>query len=265
MRARILAESSKSALDSLLAILLAPVCPLCQRLLDRPTLGLVCPACWDALPRLTPPVCDRCGDPLPSWRVISQHCVRCPRCRRNPSALDRGRAVGPYENTLRRLVHLFKYDRRHTLAAPLGILMRRHGTELLANADCVVPVPLHPRRRRARGFNQAAELAAHLGPPVVHALRRTVATPPQTSLPAAQRHRNVRGVFAPTRAAPWWGAAGQALQGACVVLVDDVATTGATLEACARVLRGCGVGEVRALTLARVVRRDISQKRINHA
>ena len=173
-----LAESSRSALDSLLTVLLAPACPLCQTLLDRPTRGLVCPACWDAVPRLTPPVCDRCGDPLPSWRVISQQCVRCPRCRRSPSALDRGRAVGPYESTLRRLVHLFKYDRRHTLAAPLGTLMRQHGTDLLADADCVVPVPLHPRRRRARGFNQAAELAAHLGPPVVHALRRTVATPP---------------------------------------------------------------------------------------
>ncbi len=258
-----LAWTAHWGLDSLLAVLLAPACPLCHTLLDRPTRGLVCPACWDAVPRLTPPVCDRCGDPLPSWRVISQQCVRCPRCRRSPSALDRGRAVGPYERTLRRLVHLFKYDRRHTLAAPLGTLMRQHGTDLLADADCVVPVPLHPRRRRARGFNQAAELAAHLGPPVVHALRRTVATPPQTGLPAAQRHGNVRGVFAPARTR--WRARDGALQGTCVVLVDDVATTGATLEACARVLRRCGVGEVRALTLARVVRRDISQRRNRHA
>ena len=196
---------------------------------------------------------------------ISQQYARCPRCRGSPSALERGRAVGPYESTLRRIVHLFKYDRRHTLAAPLGALMRQHGADLLVDADCVVPVPLHPRRRRARGFNQAAELAAHLGPPVVHALRRTVATPPQTGLPAAQRHGNVRRVFAPARARRGWGAKGHAMQGACVVLVDDVSTTGATLEACARVLRRCGVGEVRALTLARVVRRDLSQRRSRHA
>jgi len=151
-----------------------------------------------------------------------------------------------------------------TLATTLGTLIRQHGADLLADADCVVPVPLHPRRRRARGFNQAAELAAHLGPPVVQALCRTIATTPQTGLPVAQRHGNVRGVFAPARTRRGWGSSGT-LQGACVVLVDDVATTGATLEACARVLRGCGVGEVRALTLARVVRRDIPQRRIRHA
>ena len=161
------------------------------------------------------PVCDRCGDPRPSWRMISQQCARCPRCRRRPSALDRGRAVGPYESTLRRLVHLFKYDRRHTLAAPLGALMRQHGADLLADADCVVPVPLHPRRRRARGFNQAAELAVHLGPPVVQALRRTIATTPQTGLPAAQRHGNVRGVFAPARTRRGWGGKGHAAGRVC--------------------------------------------------
>ena len=256
------AVAAGRGLDSLLAVLLAPTCPLCRTLLDRPTQGLICPACWNAVPRLTPPVCDRCSDPLPSWRVISTQCARCPRCRRTTSALERGRAVGPYENTLRQLVHLFKYERRHTLAAPLGALMRRYGADLLADADCVIPVPLHPRRQRARGFNQAAELAAHLGPPVVHALRRTIATPPQTGLPAARRHRNVRGVFAPARTRPWWTGCGRwgtrsvAVQGACVVLVDDVATTGATLEACARELRRCGVREVRALTLARAVRRE---------
>ena len=259
-----LACAARWGVDSLLAVILAPACPVCLRLLDRPTRGLVCPACWDTVPRLTLPVCDRCGEPLPSRRVICQRSARCRRCRRSRSSIDRGRAVGPYESTLRRIVHLFKYDRRHTLAVPLGALMRQYGADLLRDADCVVPVPLHPRRRRARGFNQAAELAAHLGPPVVHALRRIVATPPQTELPAARRHGNVRGVFAPARARRWWGDTGGAIRDARVVLVDDVATTGATLEACARVLRGCGVREVRALTLARVVRRDISQRRNRH-
>ncbi len=126
--------------------------------------------------------------------------------------------------------------------------MRVSGADILEGAACAIPVPLHPSRRRQRGFNQAADLARHLGIPVVAALRRLRPTPTQTSLPAARRHRNMRNAFAVTRAA-------RALSGAIVVLVDDVSTTGATLEACAKVLREAGVIEVRALTAARVAGR----------
>ena len=124
--------------------------------------------------------------------------------------------------------------------------MRIRGADVLAGADAAVPVPLHPSRRRERGFNQAADLARHLGLPVIHALRRVRATAAQAGLPAARRHGNVRGAFAPTRRPRPWTAA-------TVVLVDDVSTTGATLEACARALKAAGVREVRALTAARVV------------
>src|SRR5204862_6556651 len=123
---------------------------------------------------------------------------------------------------------------------------RQRGADLLDGAGCAVPVPLHASRRRSRGFNQAFDLARHLGLPVSKALRRVRATTAQTGLPAAQRHRNVRHAFAPTRHA-------RVLAGAIVVLVDDVSTTGATLEACARALKEAGVREVRALTAARVV------------
>jgi predicted amidophosphoribosyltransferase len=98
----------------------------------------------------------------------------------------------------------------------------------------------------SRGFNQAADLARGLGPPRLHALRRIRATPTQTGLTAGRRRRNMRGAFAATRVA-------RRLTGAPVVLIDDVRTTGATLDACARVLKAAGVGEVRALTAARVV------------
>jgi ComF family protein len=124
--------------------------------------------------------------------------------------------------------------------------MRRHGADVLQGAACAIPIPLHPSRRRERGFNQAADLTRHLDLPVANVLRRVRATATQTGLPAAQRHRNVRNAFAVTSAA-------RRLSGATVVLVDDVCTTGATLEACARVLKGAGVAEVRALTAARVV------------
>ena len=123
--------------------------------------------------------------------------------------------------------------------------MAAAAVDLLTGVDLVVPVPLHRRRRRARGFNQAEELARHLGPRCRAVLVRTRATPSQTDLPAAQRHANVRAAFALRRRAD--------VAGLTVLLVDDVSTTGATLEACARVLRLAGAREVRALTAARVV------------
>ncbi len=248
-----LAEAGRWGLDALLAVLLAPDCAVCGTVLDAPARGAVCPACWRAVRRITPPVCDGCGDPLPRGRTEGPPAERCHRCRRPQALIRQRRAAGPYEGALRRLVHALKYERRHSLAPPLGRLMRESGSDVLAAADCAVAVPLHPRRRRGRGFNQAAELAAQLGLPVVDALRRTRATAPQTELPAGQRRRNVRGAFASARRFGFRGGAG--VGGASVLLVDDVTTTGATLEACARVLRRAGAREVRALTLARAVRR----------
>lgn len=233
--------------DGLLAVLVAPSCAACAEPLGEPTRGPVCARCWAGITPITPPLCDRCGDPLPSWRVISVERQQCARCRRGGGAIQRSRAIGPSEGSLRAIVQALKYDGRRSLARPLGAMLARAGADLLRDADLAVPVPLHRARRRARGFNQAAELARHLGPPVRHALRRVRATPSQTDLPAARRHANVRGAFAMR-----WRAS---VRGARVVLVDDVSTTGATLEACARVLVEAGAREVRALTAARVVSR----------
>ena len=164
------------------------------------------------------------------------------------AAIDRARAIGAYDGALRAIVHALKYEGRRSLARPLGDLMRDRGAGIIAGAACAVPVPLHPSRRRHRGFNQAADLARRLGMPVVPALRRVRATATQMGLPASRRHANMRGAFAATRAAA-------SLAGSVVVVIDDVSTTGATLEACARVLKEAGVAEVRALTVARVVGR----------
>jgi ComF family protein len=232
--------------DALVAVALAPACAACGDPLDAPTAGPVCGRCWASIRLLTPPLCDACGDPLPPWRAISVPLARCPRCRRAPRAVDRARAIGQYDGALRAIVHALKYDGRRSLAKPLAALMRRGAGALLDGAACAIPVPLHSSRRRHRGFNQAADLAAHLGLPVVHALRRTRATATQTALPAGQRHRNVRGAFAAGRRA-------RQVAGAIVVLVDDVCTTGATLDACAAVLKASGAIEVRAVTAARVV------------
>lgn len=161
--------------------------------------------------------------------------------------------MGAYEGALRAIVHALKYDGRRSLARPLARLMRARAADLVEGIDCIVPVPLHASRRRHRGFNQAADLANALGSPVCHALKRTRATAVQAGLPAARRHGNVRGAFALTRAGRQMIADHPA--GATVLLVDDVSTTGATLDACARALKAAGVCEVRALTAARVVTR----------
>ncbi len=236
------------AVDGIAAVLFAPACAACDEPLEHPTRGAVCDRCWSSILPITPPLCDRCGDPLASWREWSVDRGVCPRCRRVSRPLDRARAIGAYDGALRAIVHALKYDGRRSLARPLGALMQVRGDDVLAGAACAIPVPLHPSRRRSRGFNQAADLAAHVGLPVVHALKRARRTKIQADLPAAQRHRNVRDAFALTRAA-------DRLVGAAVVLIDDVSTTGATLDACARVLKESGVREVRALTAARAVAR----------
>ena len=157
-------------------------------------------------------------------------------------------AVDRYEGRMKEIIHALKYERRRSIAGPLGSLMRTAGARVLRDADLVVPVPLHRRREYQRGFNQAEDLARQLGLPLAPLLKRIVFTQSQIELPKEERHRNVKDAFAlapdPRSPIP---------DPRIVVLVDDVATTGATLDACARVLKSAGVKEVRALTAARVV------------
>jgi ComF family protein len=241
--------------DALLSVILAPRCAACAHPLASPTRGPVCPRCWTDIRRFTPPLCTTCGDPLPSWRIADCESGRCASCRRRPAVVDAGRAAGDYDGALREIVHAFKYQRRRSLAAPLSRMMADAGRDVLRNATCAVPVPLHPWRRLQRGFNQATDLAAGLELPVVHALWRGTATAAQAGLTPAQRRRNVGGAFRLSPLLPR-RSLDRFVAGKAVVLVDDVRTTGATLEACARVLKDAGACEVRALTAARAMRRD---------
>jgi ComF family protein len=237
---------ARACTDAILSVVLAPVCAACGQPLDSPTRGPICAPCWNAIVPITPPVCEVCGDPLPSWRALHAD-GRCARCRGRELHISRGRAIGAYDGALRAVIHALKYDGRRSIAKRLAEHLAVHGRDVLNGADVVVPVPLHRSRKRARGFNQAAEIARHLPIRTVHALRRVRATPSQTDLPAESRHENVQGAFALRP-----GVA-MAIVDRVVVLVDDVSTTGATLESCARVLRDAGAREVRALTVARVV------------
>ena len=212
--------------DALVAVAFAPRCVGCAAVLAAPTAGPVCAACWRQV-RALPPV------------------------RGAPAALACRRAAGDYEGPLRQIIHAFKYDGRRSLGPPLGRLMRDAGRDLIAGADCAVPVPLHPWRHFRRGFNQAALLARPLNLPVVAALWRTRRTLPQSGLGRTSRSRNVGGAF---RISPLLSRRRrqQFIDGRVVVLVDDVMTTGATLEACAAVLLAAGAREVRAVTAAAV-------------
>jgi ComF family protein len=219
--------------DAILAALLAPPCASCGRVLDRPLAGAVCTDCWAALPR---------------------H----PGVVHSPSPhISRSTAIGEYEGTLRAIIHALKYEGRRSASHGLSRSIASCADSLLVGADAVVPVPLHRRRERERGFNQAHDLAIGLGLPVWPALQRLRDTPSQVDLPADQRHQNVRDAFAIAQPR-WWtltprtARAPMRLAGALVVLVDDVMTTGATLEACARTLMAGGAREVRAVTAARV-------------
>lgn len=214
--------------DALLAVTFGPRCAACAGALDAPADGPVCGTCWSLVRPLPPFFGTAASEPLSCWR-----------------------AAGEYEGALREIIHVFKYDERRSLAGPLGRLMLHAGAGILDDASCAVPVPLHPWRRVRRGFNQSTDLAGRLGVPVVHALWRRRATAPQSGLPADARRRNVRDAF---RLSPLLsrGARETLLADRIIVLVDDVRTTGATLDACAAVLIDAGAREVRALTAAAV-------------
>ncbi len=245
--------------DGLLSVAWAPCCAACETVLPQPTAGVVCADCWRRVARITPPLCDACGAPLavdPGGGGAAP-CRHCLTGRARPRPVTRCRAAGWYDGALRAIIQAFKYQGRQSLAARLAALIREAGREVLDAADLVVPVPLHPPRRWERGFNQSRDLAAQLGPPLADILLRIRHTRPQATLAAGRRQANVQGAFELTGRA--WLRARATVAGKAIVVADDVMTTGATLAACARVLRAAGAREVSGLTAARVADRPPQQ------
>ena len=209
----------------------------------------LCAGCWAKLSFIAPPYCERLGIPFtydPGPGILSMEAIA------DPPAYHRARAAVRYDDIARTLVHAFKYGDRLDLAPTMGRWMAAAGRELLAEADAIVPVPLHWRRQWARRFNQSALLAEIIakasGVAVTHrALRRIKATPQQVGLSQAARAENVQGAFR----VPPDGKADVA--GRRLLLIDDVLTSGATMDACARALLRAGAAQVDALTFARVV------------
>ncbi len=237
------ALAARRLVEPVLAVVFPSACPACGRALSAPGRGPLCEPCWGSLARHAGTTCA-CGLPL------ATEAAACGRCRRGRQPFAAGASLGPYEGPLRVAVQQLKYHGRRRAAARIAALLLEDESvrRLVATSDVLVPVPLHPRRLRERGYNQSALLAAELarltGRPVHDAaLVRRRDTPPQAGRSAAERRRNVAGAFVVRRRG--------AVDGRVVTVIDDVLTTGATARDCARALSGAGAFEVRLVTAAR--------------
>jgi ComF family protein len=229
--------------DALISLVVPPLCAACREpeLSGEP----VCPPCAARLVALPDPRCARCGAP------VVHAAARCPECRGRALAFGVAWSPFAYEATARRLVVALKARGATRVAAFMAAqIARRAPPGLLAGT--LVPVPAHPARRRREGSNQAATLARALGRaaglPVLDALERTRSSTPQVGLARRERLANTRGSV---RARP---ARLHAPTARPLVLVDDVYTTGATLDACARALGARGAADVVAVSFARAIR-----------
>jgi len=232
----------------LLDIVYPPVCLVCRRAVASH--GAVCPRCWGEMGFIERPYCERLGTPFDrdfGAGMISLEAAA------DPPAFSRARAVARYDSDrARSLAHRLKYYDRSELADPLGRWMARAGAELLCDADLLIPIPLHRMRLIARRFNQSAALAHVISresavPVEALALERVKPTPPQVGLTRGQRAANMQGAFRLREEKE------PLVEGRNIVLVDDVLTSGATVNAAARVLLRARAARVDVLVYARVV------------
>ena len=235
----------RAALD----LVFPPLCMMCRAQVAEP--GSLCPDCWRNISFLDGPMCTSCGLP---FEFEAGYGARCASCLAHPPAFDSARSVMRYDEFSRGPILALKRADRHDVVPAFARWLERAGREIIAECDVIMPVPLHRRRLWSRRFNQSALLARALAkrsgkPHEPLALIRTRSTPSQGDMPDAKaRRRNVRGAFRVDRGRK------VAVEDRSILLVDDVLTTGATVDACARALKRAGAKKVTVLTLARVVR-----------
>ncbi len=241
----------KSALDSLASVLFPGPCRICAHTLTNASRIPVCESCLAGFERITEPMCVRCGRPFESAVALDALEPKCRLCRLDFYAFDCARSFATYDDALSEAIVLLKYEQ----VARLGDWFAERLAEIVARAptdwraDVVVPVPLHRERRRERGYNQADLIARPLAkrlklPLDAGILVRTKPRPAQLVLSRTEHWKSVRGAYA-TRE-------GAQVDNLRVLLVDDVLTTGATLDACARALKKAGAAAVLGLTVALV-------------
>jgi ComF family protein len=230
-----------------LNLLFPPQCLICNAIVGQN--GALCLPCWQQVRFISDPICACCG--LPFEYKMGEH-VLCGECMRAMPPYARARSVFAYDEHSRALVLRLKYHDQTQLAPSYGGWLAAAGKELIAASDVIVPVPLHYWRFVKRRYNQSALLAQMLGQKtglqvIPDALKRIRATTPQTGLTRKQREDNVKGAFTanPRHVS--------AVKGKTILLIDDVLTTGATLEHCSKALLKAGAMQVNVLTLARTV------------
>lgn len=238
----------KLFLHTVLDFLFPPLCHVCRKFIPEAGHLHVCPTCRERMPSIVSPLCPVCGCPF----IGAGDDHVCGACITSRHHFDAARAALAYEGASRDLIHAFKYGNKTHLRRPLALVT----IEMLAEfvrmraPNLIIPVPLHRKRLRSRGFNQAVLLgeifSSHWKIPLErHNLRRVRWTEPQVSLSAGDRRANVKGAFSvqdPGR-----------IEGRRVLLVDDVLTTGSTVEECALVLKAAGAVDVSVLTVARAL------------
>lgn len=234
----------------LLDFVYPPHCGVCGGELNRGD-GVICEACWRSLETIAPPFCQKCGLPLSSQNNL------CSACEVREHMFSFARSYGLFDELFQKIIHLFKYRRKLSLTEPLSSLMTQMVKADLRFSclEAVIPVPLHPVKRRARGFNQSELLAQNLsramGWPLLRgALLRAVNTPSQSKLSLKERMTNVRDAF--------WVKDPREVQDKRILLVDDVLTTGSTADACSSVLLAAGAIQVSVVTAARAAEPQLS-------
>ena len=232
-----------SALSHWLGRLLPPVCPLCSGVFTAAAQAPFCPVCMITFHPLPAAHCPRCALPFVHSSATSSHL--CGRCILEPPAYSAAYASALYEGQLRTAIQRFKFHQRPNLDRPLASLLERTLPSNL-DVDLLIPVPLHPRRLRRRTYNQALLLARELGrirglPTDADVLIKCRITEPQQTLSATQRRQNLHGAFH----------LGKDVEGKTILLVDDVMTTGVTLDLCSRILLGGGAARVEVAVVGR--------------
>lgn len=236
-----------SAIQSAVDFIVPPRCLLCHEIIGKT--GHFCGPCWRQLNFISAPQCDICGLPFDSG---SEEKMVCAPCLTQTPIYTQARSVLVYDSVSKKLLLPFKHGDATYLAPALGKQMALISYEILNKTDYITPVPLHWKRLFKRRYNQAALLAQHLAKfshssLILNLLNRHKNTQPQGHLSKRQREENVHKVFSVN---PKYATL---LKGTTVTLVDDVLTSGATLNACAKALKHEGARDVYAITLARVV------------